>query len=91
MYSKVYSSPALSTDGNVVYVGSDDHNLYAVNASTGSQIWSLATGSEVDSSRSSPALSSDSKVVYVGSGSDGQNLPLAVSWTPGSTGSSFAL
>merc|ERR1712195_304685 len=60
----VDSSPALSSDGKVVYVGSGDHNLYAVHASTGSKIWSFATRGFVDSS---PVLSSDGKVVYVGS------------------------
>ena len=59
------SSPALSRDGKVVYVGSGDNSLYAVDAVTGSKISSFATGDEVTSS---PALSSDGKVVYVGSG-----------------------
>ena len=31
----VYSSPALSRDGSTVYVGSFDHNLYAVHAANG--------------------------------------------------------
>merc|ERR1712195_451123 len=60
----VDSSPALSIDGKVVYVGSDDNSLYAVNASTGSKIWSFATRGAVGSS---PTLSSDGKVVYIGS------------------------
>jgi outer membrane protein assembly factor BamB len=29
---QVYSSPTLSSDGTVVYVGSNDGNLYAVHA-----------------------------------------------------------
>merc|ERR1712166_912037 len=60
----VDSSPALSIDGKVVYVGSTDTSLYAVNASTGSKIWSFATRGSVGSS---PTLSSDGKVVYIGS------------------------
>ena len=53
------TSPALSSDGKVVYVGIYDNNLYAVDTLTGSTIWSFATYNDV---ASSPALSS----VYVG-------------------------
>ena len=41
----VDSSPAVA-DG-VVYVGSEDDNVYALNASTGAKLWSYATGSDV--------------------------------------------
>ena len=30
----------------VVYVGSDDGNVYALNASTGAKLWSYATGGQ---------------------------------------------
>ena len=33
----VESSPAVSPDGGTVFVGSDDSNLYAVDASTGAR------------------------------------------------------
>merc|ERR1712085_230030 len=56
-------SPALSSDGKVVYFGSDQY-LYAVNASTGSNIWSFKTPEIICSS---PVLSSDGAMVYVGS------------------------
>jgi outer membrane protein assembly factor BamB len=46
----------------VVYVGSDDHNLYALNAATGAKLWSYTTGNFVSSS---PTV--DNGVVYVGS------------------------
>ena len=46
----------------VVYVGSDDHNVYALNASTGAKLWSYTTGALVSSS---PAVANG--VVYVGS------------------------
>jgi len=59
--SWVDSSPAVA--GGVVYVGSDDHNVYALNATTGARIWNYTTGSYVDSS---PAVAGG--VVYVGSG-----------------------
>jgi len=60
----VRSSPALSSDGATVYVGSWDHNLYAIDAASGKQQWSFGTGGGVDSS---PALSPDGTTVYVGS------------------------
>ncbi len=56
----VISSPAV-VDG-VVYVGSDDGNLYAIEAATGSERWRFTTGDQVNSS---PAVVDG--VVYVGS------------------------
>ena len=56
----IRSSPAVSN--GVVYVGSDDAGLYALNATTGQVIWKTITGAAV---RSSPAVASG--VVYVGS------------------------
>ena len=47
----------------VVYVGSDDGNVYALNAATGAKLWSYTTGYVVTSS---PAVANG--VVYVGSG-----------------------
>jgi outer membrane protein assembly factor BamB len=58
----VSSSPALSSDGKVLYVGSEDSNLYSVDAATGSKILSFKTGDIVSAS---PAVSSDGKVVHV--------------------------
>ena len=58
--NNVDSSPAVAN--GVVFVGSDDGNLYALNASTGAKLWSFATGSSV---YSSPAIADG--VVYVGS------------------------
>jgi outer membrane protein assembly factor BamB len=43
-----YSSPAV-VDG-VVYFGSNDNRVRAVNASTGHEIWSFLTGNSVESS-----------------------------------------
>ena len=48
----------------MVYVGSRESSLYAVDALTGSTIWSFATGG---SDVYAPAVSSDGKVVYIGS------------------------
>jgi outer membrane protein assembly factor BamB len=55
----VRSSPAV-VDG-VVYVGSDDDNVYALNATTGRRLWYYPTGNLVESS---PAVANG--VVYVG-------------------------
>jgi outer membrane protein assembly factor BamB len=44
----IHSSPAV-VDG-IVYFGSRDRHLYAVDAETGAEIWSFATGSWVESS-----------------------------------------
>ena len=46
----VKSTPALSTDGATVYVGSDDTKMYALSASTLDLQWSLKTNGEVQSS-----------------------------------------
>jgi len=45
---KIFSSPAIA--GNVAYIGSGDHNLYAINITTGKQLWKFATGGAVHSS-----------------------------------------
>ena len=49
--------------GGVVYVGSENDKFYALNATTGTALWSFTTGNEVSSS---PAVVGN--VVYVGSG-----------------------
>ena len=59
----VESSPAVA-DGTV-YVGSDDNNVYALNAATGHVLWTYTTGSEINSS---PAVANGT--VYTGSEDD---------------------
>ena len=61
--SWVGSSPAVV--GGIVYVGSGDQNVYALNAATGAQIWNYTTGDFV---YSSPVVA-DGKV-YIGSGDE---------------------
>jgi len=41
----VFSSPAVAN--GVVYVGSQDGNVYALNASTGARLWGFTTGGSV--------------------------------------------
>ena len=59
----VYSGPAVA--GGTVYVGSDDHKVYALDANIGRLRWSYTTGGPVDSD---PAVSGGT--VYVGSYDD---------------------
>ena len=54
------SSPAVVD--SVVYVGATDNNVYALNAATGTKLWSFATSGSVESS---PDVANG--VVYVGS------------------------
>lgn len=58
-----YSSVAFSPSGAVLYFGSQDSYLFAVEASSGSLVWGYPTG---DTILSSPAVGSDG-TVYVGS------------------------
>ena len=39
--NSVWSSPALSNDGKVLYVGSNDNNVYAINALDGTELWNF--------------------------------------------------
>ena len=55
------SSPAVAN--GVVYFGSVDDNVYALNAATGAEQWTYTIGDAVDSS---PAVANG--VVYTGSG-----------------------
>jgi outer membrane protein assembly factor BamB len=56
----VASSPAIA--GNVIYVGSEDGCLYAINGTTGEKLWEYTTGDQITSS---PAVCDG--MVYVGS------------------------
>ncbi|MBI4722391.1 MAG: PQQ-binding-like beta-propeller repeat protein [Candidatus Stahlbacteria bacterium] len=58
---EVHSSPVLSASG-VVFIGSEDSTLYAINSTTGVQVWKYDLPKKV---QSSPALSHDEATVYV--------------------------
>jgi|GEM_PF-2260460 len=58
---EVWSSPVVGADGTI-YVGSNDHNLYAINPD-GTQKWSFETGFLI---QSAPAIGADG-TIYVGS------------------------
>jgi outer membrane protein assembly factor BamB len=53
---------APTVSNNVVYVGSNDKNIYAFNAATGAKLWAAPTGQAIFSS---PAVANG--IVYVGS------------------------
>ena len=55
-----YSSPAMVN--GVVYIGSENYNLYALNANSGTVLWSYSTGYSI---LSSPTLVNG--IVYIGS------------------------
>jgi outer membrane protein assembly factor BamB len=57
----IYGSPTVAN--GVVYFGSEDFNIYALNADTGTKLWSYPAGGGVESS---PAVANG--VVYVASG-----------------------
>lgn len=57
----VFSSPALSQDEKVLYVGSEDGNLYALDTETGARLWSFQTLGGI---RSSPLVTSDSLIIF---------------------------
>ena len=58
------SSPAISPDGQTVYIGSRDGRLYALAAKTGRMRWRFMSGKAISSS---PALSADGRNVFFGS------------------------
>ena len=58
----VWSSPA--RHGGRVFVGSDDHRVHAVDATTGEVVWQVETGGTVFSS---PTISVVDDILYVGS------------------------
>jgi outer membrane protein assembly factor BamB len=63
MHGWVESSPALSHDNSVVYVGSKSGMLTAMDTETGDKIWEFPTGAGITSS---PAIDSEG-TIYIGS------------------------
>jgi len=57
---EVKSTPVVSN--GIVYVGSDDHKVYALNAANGKQLWNFTTNGPISST---PAVGNGS--VYIGS------------------------
>jgi outer membrane protein assembly factor BamB len=59
-----FSSPAISSDGTVVYVGDNNGNLTAINSADGSLKWGYHAGADVGT----PSIASDG-TIFVGSSS----------------------
>lgn len=62
----IFSSPALNSDGTVIFIGASDNNIYAINASSGTLKWKVGTAGKIISS---PVMGYDGieDVIYVGS------------------------
>ena len=61
--SSIATSPAVVQD--IVYIASDDRQVYALNATNGTLIWNFTAASGAQLLRSSPAVSNS--LVYIGS------------------------
>jgi eukaryotic-like serine/threonine-protein kinase len=61
--SDIYVDSRPTVDGGVIYAGSRDMNVYAIDAETGARRWSFATKGQI--SHSSPAVAGG--LVYIGS------------------------
>ncbi|MEJ2746695.1 MAG: PQQ-binding-like beta-propeller repeat protein [Anaerolineae bacterium] len=62
----IFSTPIIDAHG-VIYVGSADHNFYAIN-SDGSEKWRFRTGEMIDSAGALPADTSETVLVPSGDG-----------------------
>ena len=60
----VKSSPTLSNDGSMLFVGSDDGHLYGLKTSDGSKVWATLIGGPIEGS---PLLSTDGSTLFVAS------------------------
>lgn len=72
----IYSSPAIGIDGTI-YIGSDDHHLYALNPNGGLK-WSYTTGGSIDSS---PVLSVWDTIYIISDGLYAINANGTLQWT----------
>jgi outer membrane protein assembly factor BamB len=60
----VTSSAALSGNGKILYIGSLDSYLHAVDTTTGKRIWRYKTGANI---HSSPCIHPSGNTIYIGS------------------------
>src|SRR5262249_49488411 len=74
------SSPALGSDGTI-YVGCDDHKLYAVSPGDGSLKWTYDAGGMI---RSSPAVDTQGNIYFAGMTTD-PNANMLIALRPDST------
>lgn len=64
-YKIGFSTPTVNN--GIVYVGSIDHNVYALDASTGAKKWQYMTGDDVESTPTVAEFSFSNSLVYIGS------------------------
>lgn len=76
----VYSSPALSSDGLYIYVGSEDGCIYALDSHVGLLAWNYFVGGSGSAIYSSPAIDVTG-ILYIG---DDNNNIYALNATTGS-------
>jgi len=62
----IESSGCLSAKGDVIYIGSDDYNVYALSTASGATLWTAATQGNVESALILDAMGT----LYVGSNDD---------------------
>lgn len=60
------SSPALSSDGSMLYIGCDDGKVYGIATATGAVSWSFDSGNGNEYFESTPAVAADGTVVIGG-------------------------
>jgi outer membrane protein assembly factor BamB len=61
--AQVQSDQILSVDGATVFIGSDDHHVYALDVASGKPAWNFSCGAEAQSGLT---LSVDGSALYFG-------------------------
>lgn len=69
--SGIRGQPTLSHDGETIYFASDDYHVYALDACTGAEKWSICPSCDNGASvgnwiQSTPSISPDGETIYVG-------------------------
>ena len=84
----VRSSPAVDTANNVVYLGAQNHVLYALNATTGATICSYTTTGQLEASPVVGTVDSTGPVVFIGDRGLGETKNAGHEWAINGVGNS---